>query len=136
MAIIELESPLVFRHNVRPICLPEKMETQVDKLADHAVILVGWGKQQSDSNDLTESYKNAQLIVYHQARCNDSVRNSNGDIGYLIRQLLPRKFTDDLMCAGFYLGGIGSCFGDSGGPLLKKIYGNLLKYTYIWVTFP
>ncbi len=34
------------------------------------------------------------------------------------------KITDDMLCAGNLAGGVGTCFGDSGGPLLHTVSGN------------
>lgn len=40
IAIIELDAPITFSYDVRPICLPEHNSSYVDRLATVA----GWGK--------------------------------------------------------------------------------------------
>lgn len=109
IALLKLESPLELTPRVSPACLPEQSEELKPKL--NATIL-GWGAvsyhRQPDGKPQVERDDMLYEAVVPVVDFKDC-KNSYGD--YL-------KGHHHVICAGYKEGGIDSCAGDSGGPLL------------------
>ncbi|KAH9512862.1 Neurotrypsin [Bulinus truncatus] len=92
-----------FNDYVQPACLPDKSTPYSTNLNCD---VSGWG----DSGDgLPDVLKFAKVPIIDQKKCAD----------------LYKKYTitSRMMCAGYIEGGIDTCNGDSGGPLLCKYKG-------------
>lgn len=103
IALLRLHRFLIFNRRIRPICLP----MQGEELMLHSrVTIVGWGKRKNTAIYGSDLLQQAEVPIVDLDEC----RNVYKD--YYI--------SDNMMCAGFRRGGVDSCEGDSGGPLLFK----------------
>ena len=133
VAVLEVDR-FRFTPFIKPVCLPG-FATDFDELDTYAgdlVSLTGWGagiRGLGPSNVL----KRTHIGIFAQSYCNASYDIQTGTIASRIRKSLPRLFTPDLLCAGYELGGIGSCSGDSGGPLVKYDTSDPLHPKYIQI---
>ncbi|MCK5719055.1 MAG: serine protease [Thiomargarita sp.] len=76
-------------------------------------IVMGWGSTSTrSSNSYSDYLMQANVPIVSNAQCNISYE---GDI------------TNEMMCAGFFEGGVDACEGDSGGPLVIATNGNWLQ---------
>jgi len=71
--------------------------------------VIGWGATQQDGNGMTDVLLQVSVPVVSNDEC-QSAEETNGN-GAVI--------TGNMVCAGFADGGKDSCFGDSGGPLMR-----------------
>ncbi len=67
--------------------------------------VMGWGSTSSTANIYPDELRQAPVPIVSQPLC-------NGQRSY------PGLIKDTMICAGYMQGGIDSCVGDSGGPLL------------------
>ncbi|GMT36380.1 hypothetical protein PFISCL1PPCAC_27677 [Pristionchus fissidentatus] len=107
IAILRLEEPLVFGHNVSPICLPNKDQSIPD---DGQAVVVGFGetyREDAGNWDLKddERLRESAVTLIRPEICED--RRVNDTMNSVTR-----------ICAGS--SGHGTAPGDSGGPLLMK----------------
>ena len=106
-AIIELEEEVTFSKGIYPICLP-KEPAQPGTRTGNQVTLLGYGSTGNFGRN--EKLRFATLQVFDLRQCNRD---------YKSRINVTQLFTTNLICAGSTIQGIGSCNGDSGGPLMK-----------------
>ncbi|XP_064424674.1 transmembrane protease serine 9 [Latimeria chalumnae] len=100
IAMVELESPLVFNKFIQPLCLPSVLHTfPVGKTC----LISGWGKLRENSNLKPEVLQGAKVDLMDDRTC---------------RHLYKSAITARMVCAGFLEGKVDSCQGDSGGPLV------------------
>jgi hypothetical protein len=83
----------------------------VEPKASPWVRVVGWGYVDSHTRTTSEVLQEAQLPLVPAAVCNESMPSELTDAGPIDERRL---------CAGQNEGGVDSCNGDSGGPLLSK----------------
>lgn len=77
--------------------------------AGAAVTVVGWGRTLSDTaDDLPKELREVTVPLVESKTCYDRYKKAGIDI------------SDNMLCAGFKVGGKDSCGGDSGGPLIVK----------------
>ncbi|XP_076799779.1 uncharacterized protein LOC143444875 isoform X4 [Clavelina lepadiformis] len=106
IAMLELETPVQFSDTVKPICLPFGETTPDDVICSAA----GWGLTQllgggDAANDLEEvELRTLPFGVCQRAYSSSLPTGRNPDRG--------------MICAGKISGGVDSCNGDSGGPLM------------------
>ncbi|XP_052791110.1 LOW QUALITY PROTEIN: coagulation factor XI-like [Mya arenaria] len=107
IALLKLEKPMAPSDTVGFACLPNKgdaIEKRIKK-ADHSELcyIIGWGK--AKSTDLYGSTRllEAQIPLVDRDTCQKA-------FDYVIHRTQ--------LCAGSRRGGVDSCAGDSGGPLL------------------
>ena len=64
--------------------------------------------------------RRTQLSVYSQRYCNDThdIGGEESRLAIKASMSIPRRYQSNVMCAGFEVDGYGSCYGDSGGPLM------------------
>lgn len=108
IALLELESAIQFRSEVRPICIA----SSADSIQEGSPGLVsGWGWTNEDQNigDRADQLQQATVEFWDNNKCTDSFRSQNKLIEISLTQV----------CAGKGNGGIDSCFADSGGPLIN-----------------
>gem|GEM_PF-4893692 len=83
------------------------------ELAGYNSVIVGWGSIEYKSrNDVTypDELRHAQLPVHSRAVCNSPAIHRN-------------TLRESQICAGLPQGGVDTCTGDSGGPILADIEG-------------
>ena len=66
VAILVLDSPVVFCDSIRPVCLPNAPSDDADHLIGAAVSVSGWGKTDELSPSVSETLKTAHITVYKQ----------------------------------------------------------------------
>jgi len=72
--------------------------------------LVGWGLVRPSDTDIPEALQAAQAPILSDAACSAAYPGKSGVYAYQAA---------GMMCAGLAAGGVGTCHGDSGGPLLS-----------------
>ncbi|NWR22710.1 ENTK Enteropeptidase, partial [Emberiza fucata] len=99
IALMHLQHKVQYTDYIQPICLPEKNQQFSPGIN---CSIAGWGAISSEgpsSNILQE----AEVPLLSNEKC---------------QQWLPKyNITENMLCAGYDMGGIDSCQGDSGGPL-------------------
>ena len=99
IAILELETAIT---NVSPI---KPLTAELESLINTGDLLtvMGWGNLSVDDQSFPTVLQKVDVALYDRAECNKAY---GGGI------------TEQMLCAGFELGGKDSCQGDSGGPLV------------------
>ncbi|XP_061828384.1 ST14 transmembrane serine protease matriptase a [Nerophis lumbriciformis] len=98
IALMELDSPVVYNDYIRPICVPA---AQHDFPVGSTVWITGWGATREGGFAATLLQK-AQVRIINHGVCDG---------------LMGGQLTTRMMCAGVLSGGVDACQGDSGGPL-------------------
>ncbi|RWS21841.1 trypsin-1-like protein [Leptotrombidium deliense] len=99
IGLVKLEKPMVFSQRLKPICLPP---SNIDTSGQLNVI--GFGLTENDT--LPDNLLQATITEYNWNDCNN---------------WYEKRLLESQMCAGTETQG--SCVGDSGGPLFKKVNG-------------
>ncbi|XP_073351140.1 chymotrypsin-like protease CTRL-1 [Pagrus major] len=102
IALVQLASSVTFTNYIRPVCLA----------ADGSVFnagsscwVTGWGRIDNGTHLLLpERLQQVSTPIVSNEDCND----------------VYKTITDNMMCTGTSGGGTGTCFGDGGGPLVRK----------------
>ncbi|XP_021364951.1 enteropeptidase-like [Mizuhopecten yessoensis] len=106
LALLRLQKPVIFTDHVKPLCLA----TESYALTGSSICYVsGWGvRSVSDyySTVMPDFLHHAKMKLVTHSKCKDSYQG---------------KLKDTMLCAGYDLGRIDSCKGDSGGPLMCKV---------------
>uniref|UniRef100_A0A8C0V075 Peptidase S1 domain-containing protein n=1 Tax=Cyanistes caeruleus TaxID=156563 RepID=A0A8C0V075_CYACU len=108
IALLEMETPVLFSELVQPICLPS---TSRVFLYGTVCYVTGWGAIKENSMFISWIYF---LQVSRVRMINQSVCN----------KLYDDLITSRMLCAGNLNGGVDACQGDSGGPLACTGKGN------------
>ncbi|XP_068920981.1 testisin-like [Petaurus breviceps papuanus] len=115
IALAKLKTPIQFKRNILPICLPTSM-TEFENVT--MCWVTGWGRIKENEYLRKPWYLQAvELPLIDQETC---------DLYYHIGTNLPpfiSRIYDDMICAGFAEGKKDACQGDSGGPLACKVNG-------------
>ncbi|XP_068173527.1 ST14 transmembrane serine protease matriptase a [Antennarius striatus] len=98
IALMELDSPVIFSDYIRPICLPS---SQQDFEVGSTVWITGWGATR-EGGFAAKVLQKAQVRIINHSVCD---------------QLMGGQLTSRMLCAGVLAGGVDACQGDSGGPL-------------------
>ncbi|XP_014739106.1 PREDICTED: enteropeptidase isoform X3 [Sturnus vulgaris] len=102
IALMHLQQKVEYTDYIQPICLPEKNQQFLPGIN---CSIAGWGKIENEgptSNVLQE----AEVPLLSNEKC---------------QQWMPKyNITENMLCAGYDVGGIDSCQGDSGGPLTSE----------------
>ncbi|XP_068193690.1 prostasin-like isoform X2 [Antennarius striatus] len=103
VALIQLSRPVNFTNFIRPVCLAAAAS---EYKAGKECWLTGWGAISTTSPlPLPQTLQEVVVPIVSNSDCNK------------IYQII----TNNMMCAGPSGGGKGSCSGDAGGPLLRKV---------------
>ncbi|XP_063534507.1 serine proteinase stubble-like isoform X1 [Cydia strobilella] len=105
LALVKLESTLVFAPHISPICLP----ATDDLLVGENATVTGWGRL-SEGGVLPSILQEVQVPIVSNDRCKSMFLRAGR------HEFIP----DIFLCAGHERGGHDSCQGDSGGPLQVK----------------
>ncbi|PNF27882.1 hypothetical protein B7P43_G08304 [Cryptotermes secundus] len=104
LALLILSSPVQFTKYVRPVCLWDKTEVDLENVINKEGIVTGWGYD--ENGQITEELKMAKMPVVSQQVCLWSNRD-----------FYPHFTSDMTYCAGFR-NGSSVCNGDSGGGMV------------------
>ncbi|XP_076322007.1 serine protease 42-like [Tachypleus tridentatus] len=103
LALLRFYEPVKFQRNILPICIPSGNNTYVGQNAT----ITGWGRLYEDG-PLPDIIQNVDVTVITNRECMDMYRKA----GYI------EHIPDIFICAGLSEGGLDSCEGDSGGPMV------------------
>ena len=102
VALIELNEPIEFRENARPVCLP----AETDSFIGHNATVVGWGKVR-EYGPSSRFLRRVDVEIIKTDDCKKAYK--------------PINVTNNMICAWHPKGGKDACQGDSGGPLMVKV---------------
>jgi len=102
ITLVKLGQDVTLNEFVRPVCLPK----DTDRLqGGDKVVTIGWGQTFSGSE--AQKLQQVVLSVIDADTCKQDWESEGGQID------------ETMLCAGNQtFGGVGSCFGDSGGALM------------------
>lgn len=106
IAIIRLNEDVDFTRFIQPICLPFQLNDYEYPSENTSFIVAGWGEREfiTSNNILSKT----ELRFYNYAECKN------------IYAAHKKYFNEKVICAGGEIGK-DSCYGDSGGPLIRKL---------------
>ncbi|NXR49087.1 ENTK Enteropeptidase, partial [Hippolais icterina] len=99
IALMHLQHKVQYTDYIQPICLPEKNQQFLPGIN---CSIAGWGniKNEGPTSDILQE---AEVPLLSNEKC---------------QQWMPKyNITENMLCAGYDMGGVDSCQGDSGGPL-------------------
>ncbi|XP_070773322.1 enteropeptidase [Enoplosus armatus] len=100
IAMMHLWPPINFTQFIQPVCLPNEDQ---DFTAGRRCFIAGWGRD-AEQGSLPNVLQEAEVPLVVQEQCQ--------------LQLPEYTITSSMLCAGYPEGGVDSCKGDSGGPLM------------------
>ena len=117
IALLKLERPVTPSDRVGFACLPGER----DKLPEGTVChILGWGKEKNTHVFGSTVLKQAKVPLVNRKKC---------------QKVFDYNIHETQVCAGYKRGGLDSCAGDSGGPLLcPKRIGNETRWIVYGVT--
>ncbi|XP_004688887.2 PREDICTED: transmembrane protease serine 4 [Condylura cristata] len=102
IALVKLQSPLIFSGTVRPICLPYSDDELTPGIP---LWVIGWGFTEQNGGKMSDVLLQASVQLIDSTRCN-------------AEDAYQGEVTEKMLCAGHLEGGVDTCQGDSGGPLM------------------
>lgn len=103
IALLELAAPLVFGDRVKAVSPVDPLQEATALATVGLLTVTGWGAT-SDGGEHVLDLQFVELPLVERSSC-------SRPLGY------DGRITDNMLCAGFQLGGKDACQGDSGGPL-------------------
>ncbi|XP_066953771.1 trypsin-1-like isoform X1 [Macrobrachium rosenbergii] len=103
IALLRLETPLVFNEYVAALELPEQEQDFTSEMC----VVTGWGSTH-EGGGVSHIMRYTEIPVISDQHCRDF---------YILDEIF-----DSMVCAGYDEGHKGSCKGDSGGPLACGSY--------------
>ncbi|XP_052833824.1 trypsin isoform X2 [Octopus bimaculoides] len=114
IALLKLKRPVRQSHTVGFACLPgKKQELRADTICN----IIGWGKVNGAHQHGARVLHEAEVPIVDRNRC---------------QKAFTYPITGDQICAGFKEGGVDSCGGDSGGPLICAVQANSTTLWYVY----
>ncbi|NXL61667.1 ENTK Enteropeptidase, partial [Chordeiles acutipennis] len=99
IALMHLQHKVQYRDYIQPICLPEKNHQFLPGIN---CCIAGWGNIMNEG-PTSDILQEAEVPLISNEKC---------------QQRMPEySITENMICAGYDIGGVDSCQGDSGGPL-------------------
>ncbi len=114
IALLKLKTPVYNMPHIGYACVP----TTTDVLPTNTLCYaVGWGKMKNTHLFGADILREARVPLVEQKTC---------------EQAFEYDITPNQMCAGYTRGGVDTCAGDSGGPLMCQIHkdGETKWYVY------
>ncbi|XP_046679805.1 phenoloxidase-activating factor 3-like [Homalodisca vitripennis] len=120
IALIRLEHPITFTDNIRPICLPTAYGQYLQQFAEKTYTAAGWGRTTpgGPTSDILMAVKVPRQYYMNLCPRGATCRN---------------VISDKQICAGG-IQGEGTCYGDSGGPLMMSVGLHPTTYFVVGVT--
>uniref|UniRef100_A0A8D2LZD4 Peptidase S1 domain-containing protein n=1 Tax=Varanus komodoensis TaxID=61221 RepID=A0A8D2LZD4_VARKO len=109
IALVQLEQPVKFSHQIIPICVPD---ANVTFAPGHKCWVTGWGDR---NKNLPSWFPLLEVPIISTNTCNALYRQNSG------HPKDRRDIKKDMICAGFAAGRGDACQGDSGGPLACQV---------------
>ncbi|XP_077062351.1 serine protease 33 [Siphateles boraxobius] len=110
IALVELNTPVVWSDRIQPVCLPY---ANVEFSSDMKCMITGWGDiREGVAIQGVGPLQEVQVPIIDSKTCQDM---------YLTNPTNNFDIRADMICAGFQEGGKDACQGDSGGPLVCEI---------------
>ncbi|KAE8285743.1 Coagulation factor IX [Larimichthys crocea] len=106
IALIFLESPIIFSTTVRPICIGPKAFIEDLVKASSPAMVSGWGRTRF-LGLTADTLQKVEVPFTDRTECKDSSSN---------------RITPVMFCAGYYDEAKDACQGDSGGPHANSIH--------------
>ncbi|XP_075626070.1 enteropeptidase [Balearica regulorum gibbericeps] len=99
IALMHLQYKVQYTDYIQPICLPEKNQQFLPGIN---CSIAGWGSivNEGPTSDILQE---AEVPLISNEKCQ--------------QQMPEYSITENMICAGYDIGGVDSCQGDSGGPL-------------------
>ncbi|XP_056606589.1 tryptase-like [Triplophysa dalaica] len=105
IALLRLSSPVTFTDYIRPVCLASQNSVFA---SDTSSWITGWGQILNGVNlPALGALQETVVPVVPNIQCN--ILLGAGSV------------TNNMMCAGYVLGGKDTCQGDSGGPMVSQL---------------
>ncbi|XP_010170275.1 enteropeptidase, partial [Antrostomus carolinensis] len=102
IALMHLQHKVQYRDYIQPICLPEKNQQFLPGIN---CWIAGWGNIMNEG-PTSDILQEAEVPLISNEKC---------------QQWMPEySITENMICAGYDIGGVDSCQGDSGGPLTAE----------------
>ena len=114
IALVKLAQPVPKREDIGFACIPRLDDTVVVHTLCYAV---GWGKVKVTHRFGTDILREAPVPLVNREKCQSA---------------FDYEITDSQMCAGYKRGGIDTCAGDSGGPLMCQLTRNGVSRWYVY----
>ncbi|KAK3090988.1 hypothetical protein FSP39_016279 [Pinctada imbricata] len=117
IALLKLKRPERIKGDIQYACLPEENENLPDGTMCWTV---GWGKERNTHLFGSDVLQEAEVPIVQKRKC---------------KKAFKYKIDDRQICAGYKKGGVDSCAGDSGGPLIcPKMVNGTERYVVYGVT--
>ncbi|KAM9277730.1 LOW QUALITY PROTEIN: enteropeptidase [Cariama cristata] len=102
IALMHLQYKVQYTDYIQPICLPEKNQQFLPGIN---CFVAGWGSIMNEG-PTSDILQEAEVPLISNEKC---------------QQWMPEySITENMICAGYDIGGVDSCQGDSGGPLTSE----------------
>lgn len=108
IALLEVQENISFRPEVSPICVPNT-ENSIKTSKSGTVSGWGWTNEDQSVGVRADTLQQASVEFWDNKDCAASFKSQNKTLDIAKSQL----------CAGKKVGGIDSCWADSGGPLVN-----------------
>ncbi|KAM6211300.1 LOW QUALITY PROTEIN: enteropeptidase [Sarcoramphus papa] len=99
IALMHLQYKVQYTDYIQPICLPEKNQQFLPGIN---CSIAGWGRI-TNKGPTSDILQEAEVPLISNEKCQ--------------QQMPEYSITENMICAGYDIGGVDSCQGDSGGPL-------------------